>query len=46
MIPNIIELPERERNPKYIIDPNLTYFLNILSYLSCTIYEIDDNKDE
>ena len=46
MIPDIIELPERERNPKYIIDPDLTYLLQILSYLSCTIYEIDEHLNE
>lgn len=46
MVPKIIELPERNRKPKYMIDPDFAYLLQILSYLSCTIYEIDEHKNE
>lgn len=42
MVPDIIELPEREGNPNYIMDPDLAYLLQILSYLSCTVYEIEN----
>ena len=45
MVPDVIELPKREGSPVYI-DTTLNYLLNILSYLSCTIYEIDEHTNE
>lgn len=47
MIPDIIQMPIRENranSPTYI-DTYLAYLLHILSYLSCTIYEIDEHKN-
>ena len=45
MVPDILELPKREGSPVYM-DTTLAYLLNILSYLSCTIYEIDEHTNE
>ena len=45
MVPDILELPKREGSPVYI-DTTLAYLLNILSYFSCTIYEIDEHTNE
>lgn len=46
MEPDIIELPERNETYKYILDPDIAYLLKVLSYLSCTIYEVEKCTNE
>ena len=45
MEPDIVELPKREHT-EHVIDTSFSYLLDILSYLSCTIYDMDDYKND
>ena len=45
MEPDIVELPKREQT-EHVTDSSFSYLLDILSYLSCTIYGMDDSKND